>query len=206
MRLVLDWDGTCTVVDSLHLVLEEFGDRDVYQRVERELLAGEISYRDLMEQEFATVRTPLDDVVAFLLEHARLRRGFHELAAAHEPLILSSGFRELIEPVLTREGLELAVVANRIDPRPDGWRIHWRDDAPCPVCGDLCKRRGLPDEEDGVVFVGDGYSDRCAAGAAQRVFARDGLAEYLAAAGASFEGFDDFFDVLHALDEPVSWR
>ena len=30
MRLVLDWDGTCTAVDSLHLVLEEFGDRAVY--------------------------------------------------------------------------------------------------------------------------------------------------------------------------------
>src|SRR5438445_4187665 len=100
MRLVLDWDGTCTAVDSLHLVLEEFGDPAVVTRVEGQLLEGTISYRDLMEQEFATVRAPLEDVVAFLLENARLRRGFHELAEAHDPLILSSGFCELIEPVL----------------------------------------------------------------------------------------------------------
>ena len=150
------------------------------------------------------VRAPLDDVVAFLLENARLRPGFHELAEAHDPLILSSGFRELIEPVLAREGVVLEVRANRIDPRPDGWRIRWRDETACAVCGDLCKRSGLP--EGDAVFVGDGYSDRCAAGAAVRVFARDGLAEYLDGAGAPFEGFDDFFDVLHALDEPVSPR
>jgi 2-hydroxy-3-keto-5-methylthiopentenyl-1-phosphate phosphatase len=204
MRLVVDWDGTCTVVDSLHLVLEEFGDREVFSCVEGRLLAGTISYRDLMEQEFATVHAPLDDVVAYLLEHARLRPGLHELAAARDPLILSSGFHELIEPVLAREGLGLDLAANRIEPLSVGWRVHWRDDRPCPVCGDLCKRRSLPDGE--VVFVGDGYSDRCAAGAAVRVFARDGLADYLAAEGAPFEGFDDFFDVLHALDEPVRRR
>jgi 2-hydroxy-3-keto-5-methylthiopentenyl-1-phosphate phosphatase len=203
MRVVLDWDGTCTAVDSLHLVLEEFGDPAVFNRVEGQLLEGTISYRDLMEQEFATVRAPLHDVVAFLLENARLRPGFHELAETHDPLILSSGFCELIEPVLAREGVALEVRANRIDPQPDAWRIRWRDEAACAVCGDLCKRSGLPDD---AVFVGDGYSDRCAAGAAVRVFARDGLAEYLEGDGTPFEGFDDLFDVLHALDEPVSRR
>jgi 2-hydroxy-3-keto-5-methylthiopentenyl-1-phosphate phosphatase len=202
MRVVLDWDGTCTVVDSLHLVLEEFGDRRLFERVEGQLLAGSISYRDLMELEFASVRAPLGEVVSFLLGEARLRPGLRELAAACDPLILSSGFHELIEPVLARDGLELRVVANRLDPRPDGWRIRWRDDAECPVCGDLCKRSGLPGGE--VAFVGDGYSDRCAAGAAARVFARDGLAGYLEREAASYEGFEDFFDVLHALERPVS--
>ena len=30
MLLVLDWDGTCTEVDGLHMILERFGDREVY--------------------------------------------------------------------------------------------------------------------------------------------------------------------------------
>ena len=29
--LVVDWDGTVTEVDGLHLVLSKFGDVDVYQ-------------------------------------------------------------------------------------------------------------------------------------------------------------------------------
>ena len=34
--------------------------------------------------------------------------------------------------MLEREGLELEVVANRLDPRPDGWRVLFRNDRPCP--------------------------------------------------------------------------
>lgn len=197
MTLVLDWDGTVTETDSLWLVLESFGDREIFERVEGRLVRGEISYREVMELEFATVRAQLDEVVAYLAGHARLRGGFHELARAHEPTILSSGFVELIRPVLERERVELEVVANRIDPRPDGWRVLWRDETTCEHCGDLCKRGGLPPGD--VVFVGDGYSDRCAAQAASRVFARDGLAEYLAREGVPFEPFHDFHDVLAAL-------
>ena len=141
MRLVLDWDGTITVRDTLWMLLEEFGDRDIFERAEAELVLGEISYRDLMELEMGTVRAPLDEVADWLGEHARLRAGFAELARRRRPLVLSSGFRELIEPLLARAGVELEVVANSIDPRPDGWRVRWNDDAPCPECGDLCKRR-----------------------------------------------------------------
>jgi 2-hydroxy-3-keto-5-methylthiopentenyl-1-phosphate phosphatase len=197
LRLVLDWDGTCTQVDSLHMVLERFGDREVYDRVERDLAAGRISYRDLMEAEFATVEAPIEDVVAFLVDAVRLRPGFVELAAAQAPLILSSGFHELIEPILARERVALEVRANRLDPRGDGWRIRWRQDAACDVCGDYCKRGGLPGGE--VAFAGDGYSDRCAALAATRVFARDGLAGYLTAEGVPFEPFDTLGDVAARL-------
>jgi 2-hydroxy-3-keto-5-methylthiopentenyl-1-phosphate phosphatase len=196
LKLVLDWDGTCTQVDSLHMALERFGDRGIYDRVERELLAGDISYRELMEIEFATITAPVDAVVAYLVETVRLRPGFANLAA-RGALILSSGFHELIEPVLERDGVALEVRANRLDPRPDGWRIRWRNDAACETCGDYCKRGGLPEGE--VAFVGDGYSDRCAALAATRVFARDGLASYLAEQGVPFAPFDTLTDVARAL-------
>ncbi len=196
MKLVLDWDGTCTEVDSLHMVLERFGDSDVYERVERKLLASEISYRELMEAEFETVHAPLGEVVDFLRAEVRLRDGFPELARLN-PVILSSGFHELIEPILEREGVVLGLRANRIVAEPSGWRIRWRNDAPCDVCGDYCKRDGLPAGD--LAFVGDGYSDRCAALACERVFARDGLASYLRAEGVAYEGFSDLRDVLAAL-------
>ena len=69
---------------------------------------------------------------------------------------------------------------------------------PCPVCGDLCKRRALPAGRP-LVYVGDGYSDRCAALAADRVFARRELADYLASRGVPFEPFETFDDVAAAL-------
>jgi 2-hydroxy-3-keto-5-methylthiopentenyl-1-phosphate phosphatase len=50
-----------------------------------------------------------------------------------------------------------------------------------------------------LVYVGDGYSDRCAAEASDRVFATKGLARYLDERGIPYERFDDFHDVTHGL-------
>jgi 2-hydroxy-3-keto-5-methylthiopentenyl-1-phosphate phosphatase len=151
-----------------------------------------------MDFEFGGLRAPLDVVVAWMLEHVRIRPGFADFAAAFEPLILSSSFVETIEPILEREAVHVEVVANNIDPRPDGWRIRWRDSTMCAHCSESCKRNSLPHDRE-IVFVGDGYSDRCAALAADRVFARDGLADYLGERGVRYEPFTDFVALGDAL-------
>jgi 2-hydroxy-3-keto-5-methylthiopentenyl-1-phosphate phosphatase len=195
-RLVLDWDGTCTAVDGLHMILERFGDRAVFERLEGVLGEG-LTLHEVIAAEFATVTLPLDQAVTWVRENVTLRAGFHELARRHRPVIVSSGFHELIDPVLEREEVELDVLANALDARPDGWRPIWRDEAVCATCGEACKRGLL--EGEPYVYVGDGYSDRCAALAADRVFARDGLARWLAGRGVRYEPFDDLQDVLVAL-------
>jgi 2-hydroxy-3-keto-5-methylthiopentenyl-1-phosphate phosphatase len=111
--------------------------------------------------------------------------------------VISAGFVELIEPVLRREGVELEVLANRLEARPDGWVVRFRDDAACASCGEPCKRGSLAGAP--FAYVGDGYSDRCAALAAERVFARDGLARHLDRLGVAYEPFDDLRDVARAL-------
>jgi 2-hydroxy-3-keto-5-methylthiopentenyl-1-phosphate phosphatase len=197
-RVVVDFDGTITEIDGLHLVLLEFGDPDVYEEHESRL-GRDLTLREVIAGEFRTVRAPLDEVVSWMRANAAVRAGFASFARKHEPLVVSSGFHELIEPVLEREGVELWVRANRLDPQPDGWRVVFREQAECAVCGEQCKRSDVEDLA-GFVYVGDGYSDRCVAELATRVFARDGLAEYLAHRGISYEAFDDFYDVSRALE------
>jgi 2-hydroxy-3-keto-5-methylthiopentenyl-1-phosphate phosphatase len=200
MQVVVDWDGTVTETDGLHLVLLEFGDRGVYEQHEASL-GRELTLHEVIAGEFATVRAPLADVVGWVRENVRVRPGFGDFARRHEPFVVSSGFHELIEPVLEREGLRLEVHANRLDPRPDGWRVLFRDEAACSVCGEPCKRSAVAALAP-FVFVGDGFSDRCVAEAAARVFACDGLADYLASRGVPFERFEDFEDVDDALAKP----
>jgi 2-hydroxy-3-keto-5-methylthiopentenyl-1-phosphate phosphatase len=195
-RLVLDWDGTCTEVDGLHMLLDRFGDRDVFDRMEGVLGDG-LTLHEVIAAELATVTAPLEQAVAWLLDHVTLRPGFHELARVHRPTIVSGGFHELIEPVLAREGVDLPLLANAIDARPDGWLPLWRDEAVCATCGEACKRGVLAGAP--YVYVGDGYSDRCAALVAERVFARDGLARWLGSEGVPYERFEDLDDVLAAL-------
>ena len=71
-----------------------------------------------------------------------------------------------------------------------------RDEAVCASAASL-QARGA--RRRAVVYVGDGYSDRCAALAAERIFARDGLARHLDAQGVAYERFDDLHDVASAL-------
>jgi 2-hydroxy-3-keto-5-methylthiopentenyl-1-phosphate phosphatase len=197
MKVVIDWDGTVTEGDCLHLVLLEFGDEAVYEQHESKL-GHELTLHEVIAGEFETVRTPIDEVARWVVQNVRLRPGFVEFARRYDPLVVSSGFHELIEPLLEREGLRLEVLANRLDARSDGWRVLFRDEAACAVCDQPCKRSAVASFAR-FVFAGDGYSDRCVAELASRVFARDGLADYLAARGVPFERFDDFYDVDEAL-------
>jgi 2-hydroxy-3-keto-5-methylthiopentenyl-1-phosphate phosphatase len=186
-----------TEVDSLHMVLLEFGDVAVYEQSEEDL-GGTMTLHEVIALEFSTVRAPLEEVVAWLVDSVRVRAGFHELVERYRPLVVSSGFHELIEPILVREAVDLELRANRLDPRPDGWRVEWRDEDVCPVCGEPCKR-ALVASHGPFVYVGDGYSDRCVALAADRVFARDGLADYLDEQGVPYERFGTLLDVAAAL-------
>jgi 2-hydroxy-3-keto-5-methylthiopentenyl-1-phosphate phosphatase len=191
LRLVLDWDGTCTVRDSLVAAVHDLGDPSVYDRE-----FG--SYGEALAAEIATIRVTAEEAAAWAVEHVEVRSGFHELVAEHDPVIVSSGLPQLILPVLGREGVEVDVRSNFADPSPDGWRVRFRHEGVCDVCRDQCKRRSLPEGRP-IVFVGDGYSDRCASLACDRVFARDSLAHYLDDQDVPFEPFDTLADVAAAL-------
>jgi 2-hydroxy-3-keto-5-methylthiopentenyl-1-phosphate phosphatase len=204
--LVVDFDGTVTETDLLDTIASRFGDPDVYEEVDEGLHEGRMSLREVITREFEPVRRPLEDVVRWELENVRIRPGFGALVAlARERgwrvVIVSSGFHELIEPILEREGVEVELHANRVDPRPDGWRVLWRYDATCERCGESCKRSIVRDfaGEDEIVYIGDGYSDRCAAEASDRVFATRGLARYLDERGVPYERFDDFHEIAARL-------
>jgi 2-hydroxy-3-keto-5-methylthiopentenyl-1-phosphate phosphatase len=191
VQLALDWDGTCTVRDSLVAAVHDLGDPHVYER-------DFGSYGEALAAEVGTIRASAEEAAEWAVENVVVRPGLHELAGRHRPVIVSSGLPQLILPVLEREGLELEVRSNFADPSPDGWRVRFRDDGPCPVCGDRCKRRSLPEGRP-LVFVGDGWSDRCASLACDRVFARDGLARYLDEQSVAYEEYDTLHDVAAAL-------
>lgn len=198
LALVLDWDGTVTERDTLHLTIERFGDVEVFHGLEAEI-GRRLTLREVIACELETVTTPLDEVVGWLLETVCVRPGFAELVARHDPLIVSAGFHELIHPVLEREGVRARVVANRVAADPAGWRAAFPESKPCVVCGEHCKRADVADVGR-FAYVGDGVSDRCVSLAADRVFARDGLARWLDERRVPYDPFDDLHDVLTGLE------
>lgn len=207
--VLIDWDGTVTDRDMLDEIARTFGDPELYAQIDAGLDERTLTLHEVLRREFEPVRAPLAEVEQWLVENARIRPGFHELVQLSEErgwrlVVLSSGFRQLIEPVLRRERLErLELVSNRIVPDPQGWRVVFRDEDICPVCGEACKRQTVRKLLDGrggeIIYIGDGYSDQCAAQAADRIFARRRLASYLLERGVPFEPFDDFFQVARGI-------
>jgi len=202
--LVLDWDGTVTERDTLHMVIEEFGDLGVFAALEPEV-GGRMTLDAVISLEMATITAPLDEVVDWLLASVRVRPGFHELVERHDPLIVSAGFHEIIAPILRRERVAARVVANHVVPDSAGWRSEFPDGPLCEVCGERCKRSAVAGL-GAFAYAGDGVSDRCVSLAAARRFARAGLATWLDEQGVAYEPFVDLRDVARALEEAGDGR
>jgi 2-hydroxy-3-keto-5-methylthiopentenyl-1-phosphate phosphatase len=196
--IVVDWDGTATVEDTLIKAMEVFGDWQRYLDAAAALKRGEITLHEEIRRDAEGITAPLEDVQRWVVDTIELRPGFIEFAHKHRPVIVSSNFRQLIEPVLAREELDLEVRANAVAWDPSGWRATFANPDACGTCGQPCKRADLAGAAH-VVYVGDGYSDRCAAQAADRVFARRALARYLDERGVPYERFEDFYEIDRAL-------
>lgn len=210
LLIACDFDGTITRRDTLHLIVEEYGTRGLWQAIEPRLRAGEVTVEQAMQEEFASVRATPAQVRELVLREAGLRPGFRELVAwaderGHRLVVVSSGFRTVIDALLAHWGLgDLPVTSNEALFSADGCELVWADRGEaCGECGNRCKRhdlRGHLRAGERLVYLGDGISDRCGARMADLVFARDHLARDLAADGVPFIPFEDFVEVRQRLD------
>ena len=204
--VVVDFDGTITEEDSL-VAIGQTHAPELFDEIEDALHEGRITLRECIEREFAAVAGDHDEIVGEAVDRTRVRAGFAAFVAAarsagHRLVVVSSGFESIIRPVLAREGVVgLDVVAHEVRFTDAGGVVEFRHGEDCDVCGEQCKRSVVTSLHDAgdVVYIGDGYSDHCAAEAADRVFARRGLARYLRQAGVPFEPFEDFNDVRAAM-------
>jgi 2-hydroxy-3-keto-5-methylthiopentenyl-1-phosphate phosphatase len=207
--IVVDFDGTITERDTLDEMCRIYAPAE-WAAAETDLQRRTMTLREVIAAEFAPIRGDHDTIVSETVGRARVRAGFAEFVRAAEAagdrvVVVSSGFESIIRPILEREGLGgLEVIAHDVRFTPEGGVVDFRHGDPCPVCGEECKRSVVDAMRDGreVAYVGDGYSDRCAALAADVRFARRTLASYLDAERAGYLPFDDFTSVRDALFGP----
>ena len=145
-------------------------------------------------------RVPLDATFTALAARAS--------AAGVAVEVVSDGFGFFIEPALRRLDAAWVPIASG-DTRfgPARTRIEFPHGNPdCPVCGTCKRNRVLAHQAAGrrVAFVGDGESDRYAAGYADVVFAKDGLVAICEASGIAFRPWGTFSDVTAWLDDELA--
>lgn len=199
IAFLVDYDGTIALTDVTDEVLAEhfpnaWEDLDLLYDdglVGSRWLMARQAHRLAAEPEAllaSAARQPHDPAFVPFVRRA--------LASRIPVEVVSDGFGFFIEPALRRLGVpEVPMVSALTTLSRFGSTMEFPNGDPeCLVCG-TCKRdRVLAHQAAGrhVVFVGDGVSDRYAAGYADTIFAKRHLRAICAAEGLPFTPFERF--------------
>lgn len=201
-----DFDGTIAVQDIGDAMFEQYGDLKICTESFDAYRNGIIDGRECWRRGFRSMApVTREEFTAFALRQPTDRsfKSFVEFCEGQSiPVtVLSDGFDAYIEPVLKRESLErLPRFTNRLHFHHDGTvepEFPYTD-ANCPRCAN-CKRNHLltrSGDDEVIVYIGDGISDRCPVQYADVVFAKDSLVAFCETHNITFYRFENFSDVL----------
>jgi 2,3-diketo-5-methylthio-1-phosphopentane phosphatase len=197
-----DFDGTVAPSDIGAALFERFAvrGREEAARALARWKADQIGHRELTEIECRCIEATEEEALTFARAHpidpdfASFTRAAR--ARGDVVMVASEGYDFYVGDLLERAGVvDVHWRANHA--RFEGRRLipefPWADPS-CPRCGN-CKAQYVREHRAQgfrVVFVGDGLSDRCGAGAADVVFARASLWDWCRREGVTARPFVNF--------------
>jgi HAD superfamily phosphoserine phosphatase-like hydrolase len=224
--ILVDFDGTLAAADVGNRFFRRFtADRTAWDALIADWMAGRISARECLARECDGARVDPEAALTFVSGFALVADAAAFVSAArgagHHVLVASDGLTFYIERLLAAAGLDVPFTANRLrfvdgalvpefasggpEVAMSGGRVaRAAAGAPtgCGRCGN-CKGAALEAARASGryarrIVIGDGYSDRCAAGAADRIYAKDDLLDYCRAHGIPARPFATLAEVARA--------
>jgi len=215
LKIFCDFDGTVAVNDVGRRFFETFGNEEIPKIIEN-LYKGIITPRECYNREFAALHGL---TLATFEEFVRKQaidphfREFVEFCRERkiDCWILSDGFDFYIERILARFELkDVPFFSNHLvySIRRDSDELLVEPqfpftDSECDRCAN-CKRNHmltLSGDDDIIVYVGDGISDRCPVRYADIVFAKEELVKYCQEENITYFEYRTFREVINRLTE-----
>jgi 2-hydroxy-3-keto-5-methylthiopentenyl-1-phosphate phosphatase len=213
IKAFIDFDGTITTVDVGDTMFETFGGMACVESIE-EYRNEKISALECFRQECFACGAVNKNRLDTFLDNQPIDKTFAEFiefctGRNIECTVLSDGMDYYIERILHHNGLpQVRYYANHLDLKPmDGSGTVLlqpsfpHTDETCDRCA-CCKRNYIlthTADEDIIIYVGEGYSDRCPVRYADIVFAKDELLNYCRAENISYFEYTSFRDVADRL-------
>jgi 2,3-diketo-5-methylthio-1-phosphopentane phosphatase len=215
LKIFIDFDGTISKNDVGNAFFREFGGEICTSSI-AEYRSERISAKELFRREVASIGLLDVQKAREFLQRQQIDESFRRLvefcrAKGIELRIVSDGLDYYIGAILSRFGLDaVSFFANRFElinhENPDFVGTtpcisFPYDDAECTRCA-CCKRNIMltkSGEEDLIVYVGEGYSDRCPVQYADVVFAKDDLQKFCQQKNISYFLYRSFDDVVERL-------
>jgi len=207
-RVFVDFDGTITKRDIGNEFFRKFGNEAELVKAVAKWKAGEMSGRDLTLKEAEFVRVDKEEALKFVgaFEIDSAFKNFVSYCKTNsiEVTVLSDGLDFYIKKIFEVNGISSVPFYSNLAYLESGRvRIEFPFESDCQRCGN-CKgfqiltRTGI---DDVVIYVGNGYSDRCAIQYTDITFAKDELLKYCEENNIAFFPFQNFGNVISKLDK-----
>jgi 2-hydroxy-3-keto-5-methylthiopentenyl-1-phosphate phosphatase len=202
-RVFIDFDGTITVKDVGNEFFRRFGDELKSLDLVDKWKTEEISGRDLMIGEAASVRVEKDQAVKFISEF-EVADGFKEFLKFCQEnsipvLVVSDGLDFYIEEIFRRNQIDgVPFVSNHVIFADSTIKLEFPYESSCTKCAN-CKAFHIltnSADDEAIVYIGNGFSDRCAVEYSDVVFAKGDLLKYCEQKNITYYPFETFHDVL----------
>lgn len=202
-----DFDHTITQLDVLDKLFDLFAEGEDWRRLEEDWLKGKIGSKECLLGQMESVRVTKPEIDKFL-QTIKLDPGFKDLllyikANNYPTFIVSDSFDFFIDAILKHHGVnDLKIYANNLRLEKDTFKVDFLNGgSSCHKCAN-CKKEKLNRHTNGSlsIYIGDGFSDTCAAEHADIVFAKDKLLEYGISKGYSWLAYKTLQDVKEYLE------
>lgn len=202
--VVSDFDGTVSKVDIGVEILKRFA-KDGWKEVEESWHRGEITSQECLSGEFSLVSATSEDIKS-VVDDVEIADGFLKFFNMCKRnqidfLVMSDGGDYYIDLFFKKYKLDVKFISNRM--RIIGNKIQYQfllQNPECKRCAN-CKKieiEKLRDVYNRVIYIGDGYSDKCIAenNIADLIFAKGALASICKKKGISFIPFKNFNEII----------
>jgi 2-hydroxy-3-keto-5-methylthiopentenyl-1-phosphate phosphatase len=209
-KIFIDFDGTITSIDIGEWFTDTFGDPQKNKEIIKLWVDNKITSPESWFLMFEHLRFDEKRFTQFvdMVEIDPTFRGFIDFCNHNkfEIRVLSDGFDLYINRILARERLNnLEVYCNKARVTSENKVIPEfpYGDEECKYCGN-CKRNHIlsnSSDNDYVIYIGDGFSDKCPIQYCDFIFAKNSLLKYCEVNRITYFPFKNFDDVKIKLDE-----
>ena len=201
--IFVDFDGTITKTDTCNAMVEAFA-KGAWKEIARLWEEKKLTTVECANRLFELFDAELDDV-GRLMDTIEIDEYFKEFlslcrSSGYKVYILSDGYDYNIRRILGRYDIELPFYSNTLL-YDGGFKIqaphHNIDCGNCGTCKSNLMAR-LRENGDEAVYIGDGYSDTCAAVKADIIFAKGSLYKFCTENKVPSIHFESFKDIIES--------
>jgi len=201
--ILCDFDGTISKQDVTDTLLEKFASPE-WEEIETAWREGLINSHECMSEQYALVRASQTELDAFL-KTIKIDPHFKDFldycrTEKHPLTVISDGFDYYIDRIFDNHGIkDIEIFSNHLEFKGGSIVTEFpHTNEECNTCGN-CKTtifHTFKTPENKIVYIGDGWSDRCIAHESDVIFAKHKLITYCHERGLDYTPYTTFADIL----------